>query len=94
MQTGNTDYIYKNDPDKTCFQHHTADGKYKDSAKRTKSDKILKDKAFKIASNPNCDGCQRGLTSMVYRFFDKKSVGSGVARVPNKSNVKSSTTCK
>ena len=44
MQTGNTDYIYKNDPDKTCFQHHTADGKYKDSAKRTKSDKILKDK--------------------------------------------------
>ena len=59
MQTGNTDYIYKNDLDKACFQHDMAYGKYKDLAKRTESDKVLKDKAFKIASNPNYDGYQR-----------------------------------
>ena len=46
--------------------------------KRTQSDKILKDKAFKIASNPKYDGYQRGLASMVYKFFDKKSKGSGI----------------
>ena len=40
--------------------------------------KLLKDKAFKIASNPNYDGYQRGLASMVYTFFDKKSEGSGI----------------
>ena len=48
-------------------------GKSKDLVKRTQSDKVLKDKAFKIASNPKCDGYQRGLDSMVYKFFDKKS---------------------
>ena len=46
--------------------------------KRTQSDKVLKDKAFKIASNPKYDGYQRGLASMVYKFFDKKSKGSGI----------------
>ena len=51
MQTGNTDYIYKNDLYKACFQHDMSYGKYKDQAKRTESDKALKDKAFKIASN-------------------------------------------
>ena len=40
--------------------------------KITKSDKVLRDKAFKIASNPECDGYQRGFASMVYKFFDKK----------------------
>ena len=44
--------------------------KYKDLAKRTQSDKVLRDKASKIASNPEYDGCQRGLASMVYKFFD------------------------
>ena len=48
-------------------------GKSKDLVKRTKSDKVLKDKAFKIASDPKYDGYQRGLASMVYKFFDKKS---------------------
>ena len=56
MQAGNTDYIYKNDLDKACFQHDTAYGKYKDLAKRTQSDKVLTDKAFEIASNPKYDG--------------------------------------
>ena len=46
--------------------------------KRTASDKILRDKAFNIAKNPKCDGYQRGLASMVYKFLDKKSTGSGV----------------
>ena len=46
--------------------------------KRTASDKILRDKAFNIAQNPKYDGYQRGLASMVYKFFNKKSAGSGV----------------
>ena len=72
MQTGDTNYIYRNDLDKACLQHDMAYGKYKDLERRTQSDKILKDKAFKIATNPNHDGYQRRLASMVYNFFDKK----------------------
>ena len=88
MQTGNTNFIYKNEPDKAYFQHYMAYGKSKDLAKRTQSDKVLKDKAFKIASDPKYDGYQRGLASMVYKFFDKKSAslnkssGSGIANEP------------
>ena len=52
-------------------------GDFKDLAKRTASDKVLRDKAFNIAKNPKYDGYQRGLASMVYKFFDKKSTGSG-----------------
>ena len=51
-QTGNTDFIYKNEFDKACFQHDMAYGKSKDLTKRTQSDKVLKEKAFKIANNP------------------------------------------
>ena len=51
--------------------------------KRTQSEKFLRDKAFKIASNPKYDGYQRGLASMVYKFFDKKSSGSGITNEPN-----------
>ena len=43
----------------------------------------MRDKAFKIASDLKYDGCQRGLASMVYKFFDKKSSGSGIANEPN-----------
>ena len=46
-------------------------GKSKDLVKRTQSDKVLKNKAFKIASNPKYDGHQRGLASMVYKFLIK-----------------------
>ena len=42
-------------------------------AKKTVADKILRDKAFNIAKDPKYDGYQRGLPSMVYRFFDKKN---------------------
>ena len=69
MQNGNTDFIYKNKLDKACFQHDMAYGKSKDLVKRTQSDKVLRDKAFKIASDPKYDGYQRGLASMVYKFF-------------------------
>ena len=89
MQTGNTDFVYKNELDKVYFQHDMAYGKTKDLAKRTQSDKVLRDKAFKIASDPKYDGYQRGLASMVYKFFDKKSAllnkssGSGIVHEPN-----------
>ena len=73
MQTGNTHFIYKNELDKACFQHDMSYGKSKDLTKRAQSDKVLKDKAFKIASNPKYDGYQRALSSMVYKLFDKKS---------------------
>ena len=71
MQTGNTDFIYENELDKSCFQHDMAYGKSKDLVKinRTQSDKSLKDKAFKTASNPKYDGCQRVLALMVYKCF-------------------------
>ena len=79
IQTGNTDFIYKNELDKACLQHDMAYGKSKDLKKRTQSDKVLRDKAFKIASDPNYDGYRRGLAS---KFFDKKSSGSGIIQ-PN-----------
>ena len=50
-----------------------------DLINRTKSDKALRDKTYNIASNPEYDGYQRGLASMVYKFFDKKSIGSSTA---------------
>ena len=77
-ETGDTNYIYKNELDKACFQHDMAYGDFKDLKRRTASDKILRDKAFNIAKNPKYDGYQRGLASMVYKFFDKKTKGGGV----------------
>ena len=65
MQTGNTDFIYKNELDKACFQHDMAYGKSKDLGKRAHPDKVLRDKVFKIASDPKYDGYERGLVSMV-----------------------------
>ena len=59
-------------------------GKSKDLAERTQSDKVLRDKALIIASDPKYDGYQRGLASILYKFFDKKSSRSGVpATEPN-----------
>ena len=83
MQTGNTDFIYKHELDKACFQHDIAYGKSKDLTKGTQSDKVLRDKAFKIANDTKYDGYKRGLFSMVYKFFDKKSSGSGANAKPN-----------
>ena len=64
-------------------------GKSKDLAKRSQPDKVLKDKVFKIASDPKYDGYQKGLASMIYKFFDKKSAslnkssGRGIVNEPN-----------
>ena len=78
MQTGNTEYIYKHGLEKACFQHNMAYGKYKDLNKRTQSDKILREKAFEIASIPKHDQYPKRLASMVYTFFDKKYAGAGI----------------
>ena len=85
-ETGDTNYIYKNELDKACFAHDAAYSDSKDLTQRTVADKILRNKAFNIAKNKKYDGYQRGLACMVYKFFDKKSAslvdkstkGSGV----------------
>ena len=84
-KTGDTSYIYKNELDKACFQHDMAYGGFKDLKRRTSSDKVVRAKAFNIAKNPKYDGYQPGLASMVCKFFDKKSKGSG-ANMPLKFN--------
>ena len=87
-RTGDTRYIYRDELDRACFQRDSAYADHKDLINRTKSDKVLRDKAYNIASNPEYDSYQRGLASMVYKFFDKKStaepsslecMGSGIA---------------
>ena len=85
--TGDTSYIYKKELNKACFQHDMAHGDFKDIKRRTASDKILTDNAFNIAKNPKYGGYQRGIASMVYKFFDKKSTGSGVANNDIKQNL-------
>ena len=76
-ETGDTSYIYKNELDKAWFQTDTAYGDFKDLQRRAASDKVLRDNAFNISTNPKYDEHQRGLASMVYKFFYKKSKGSG-----------------
>ena len=86
-ETEDTNYIYKNELDKACFVHDAAYSDSKNLTKRTVADKILKNKAFDIAKDPKYDGYQRGLASMVYKFFDSKvasPVGSGGKRVNTK----------
>ena len=78
-RTGDTRYIYRNELDKVCFQHDSAYADQKDLINRTEAGKVLRDKAYDIASNLEYDGYQRGLASIVYKFFDKKSMGSGIA---------------
>ena len=78
-KTGDTKYIYKIELDKACFQHDMAYPDFKDLTKRTAANKFLRDKTFNIAKDPKYDGYQRGLTSMVYNFFDKNTAGSGLS---------------
>ena len=72
METGDVNYIYKNELDKACFQHDMAYNNFKDLKRSTQPDNVLKDKAFKIASDAKYDGYQRVLASMVYKLFNKK----------------------
>ena len=101
MQTGNTNFIYQVNLIKLVFnmiwlmanQRTQAKKEKKEikrtQAKRAQADKDLKHKTFKTASNPKYDGYRRGLASMVYNFFDKKSAllnkssGSGIVNEPN-----------
>ena len=71
-------YIYKNDLVKACFKHDMAYNGFKDLEKRAQSDIVLKNKAFKIASNLKYNGYERGLASMVYKSFNSKSKGAGI----------------
>ena len=88
--TGDTRYIFRNELDKACFQHDSAYPDHKDLINRTKSDKVLRDKAYDTASNPEYDRYQRGLASMAYKFFDKKSMGSGFKKLKNTTKSSSS----
>ena len=83
-QTGDSRYVYKNELDKACFQHDMTYGDFNDLKRRTAADNGLRDKVFNISKIPKYDGYQRGLASMVYKFFDKKTKGSGVT-LANKS---------
>ena len=94
-ETGDTKYISRNDLDNACFQHYMAYGDFKDLARKTAFDKVLRDKAFNIAKNLKHDRYQRDLASMVYKFFDKKSAsladkstnGKSVAMLQNEQLV-------
>ena len=80
-ETGDTSYIYKNELDKACFQHDMAYGDFKDLDRRTFADNVLRDEAFNMAKYPKYDGYQRGLASVVYKYFDKKNSGSDIKKV-------------
>ena len=82
-ETGDSWCIYKNKLDKVCFQHDRTYGDFKDLAKKTASDKVLRDKAFNIAKNAKYDGYQRGLASMGYEFFDKRTAGRAIKSMQN-----------
>ena len=71
-------YIYRNELGRGRFQHDMAFGDFKYLARKTTSDKVSRDKAFNIAKCPKNDKHQRGITSIVYKFFKKKSLCSGV----------------
>ena len=73
QEIGDSRYIYQSELDQGCFQHDMAYGDSEGLTRRTASDKILPDKAFNIAKNPKYDGHQKGLTSMVCKFLDKKN---------------------
>ena len=77
-ETGDRNYIYKNQFDKACFQHDMTSGDFKDFTRRIASDNVLRDKAFNIAKNPKYDGYQRCFASVVGKFFHKKIKGGSV----------------
>ena len=71
-ETDHLNYIYKNELERASFAHDAAYANSKDLARTTVSDKILKNRADKIALNPKYDGYQRGLANMMYKFFKCK----------------------
>ena len=77
-ETGDSTYINKNKLEKACFQHVMGYVDFKDLPWKTASHKVLSDKGFNITKDPKYDECQRGLPSVVYKFFGKKSSGGGI----------------
>ena len=82
-ERGDTNYIYKQELDKACFQNDRPYGDFKDLVKRTASDKFSRNKAFNIAKNPKYDRYQRGIASMDYKFFDKSTSGGAIKSIQN-----------
>ena len=72
-ETGNLKHFYRNELDKACFAYVAAYSDSKALAKRTMSDKIFKDRPYKIARNCIYDGYQRALASKVDKCFEKKT---------------------
>ena len=68
-ETGDTNYIYKNEHDKACFHRDMAYGDFEDLARRTASDKILRETAFNIVKNPKYDGYQGGVCLYGLQIF-------------------------
>ena len=83
MRGGRLSHILKNRLDAACFQHDSVYAKYKDRLNRKKSDIVLKNKALKIATDPRVNGNKRGLGSMVYKFFNERTKGSGINNQEN-----------
>ena len=71
--TGDSQYLYQSELVKACFLHHMVYGDFKDFPRRTATDKVLRDQTFNISENPKYNGYQRGLTSMVYQYLEKKA---------------------
>ena len=84
-QTGDSRYTYQSELDKACFQHDMAYEDFKVLTRRTASDTILRDKEFNIAKDPKYDQYQRGLASVVYKYFYKKT-SSGATKNQNMSD--------
>ena len=86
MKDGRLSHILKNRLDAACFQHDSAYARYKDRLSRKQSDIALKNKALKIATDPRVNGYQRGLASMVCKFFNERTKGSGINLQANSLN--------
>ena len=77
-ETGNLKHLYRNELDEAFCSHNSVYSDSKGLAKRTISNKILKDRAYEIGRNRKYYGYQRALPSMVYKVSDKKT-GSGIS---------------
>ena len=87
-RTSDTRLLYRNELDKACLKHDAAYAEYKDVENRLISDQKLRNSAYDIASNPKYDGYQRGLASMVYKFFDSKVAPLDKKTMSGKGNAK------
>ena len=86
MKDGRLSHILKNRLDAACFQHESAYVKYKDRLNRKQSDIVFKNKALKTATDPRVNGYQRGLASMVYKFFNERTKGFDISLQANSLN--------